>query len=323
MSHFLSVLGTVFIDVKGFAFDNYQAQTKNLGSIQFTHGGVGRNIAENLGRSGCPTAFVSVLETTGMGPDVENRLRYSNVHTEFSERLSHGGMGMWMVLLDEHGELQGSVSQQPDHEHMRNLLKKNGEKIVSSSSHIIAELDFELDILQPVFDLAKAQNKPIYGVAANLSVIMKHPDILRELDCFVCNNFEADQILGENFSDYDIAKQEEKLVEFVDKAGLCQMVITLGKNGSVYYDKATGESGHQNVFPVNVADSCGAGDAYFSGVVVGLSKGLSLKNAVICGTKIAGWTIESTESICTDLSKQIKEDDVLKEILCMEELITN
>jgi pseudouridine kinase len=90
------------------------------------------------------------------------------------------------------------------------------------------------------------------------------------------------------------------------------MVVTLGEKGAVYYNPQTKEVGYQPVFPVKLVDSSGAGDAFFSGTVMEIIKGLSLKEAVICGTKVAGWTIESTENTNPELPKLIKQDEFFK-----------
>ncbi|RCW50883.1 PfkB family carbohydrate kinase [Paenibacillus prosopidis] len=74
------------------------------------------------------------------------------------------------------------------------------------------------------------------------------------------------------------------------------MVITMGGNGSIYYDTSTKESGYQPFFPAKLSIPAAQGDAFFSGKVMGLAKGLSIKEAVIRGTKVAGWTIESTKT---------------------------
>ena len=39
------VFGTVFMDCKGFAAYRYDPLGRNVGSVRFIHGGVGRNFA--------------------------------------------------------------------------------------------------------------------------------------------------------------------------------------------------------------------------------------------------------------------------------------
>ena len=60
------VMGVIFVDIKGFPFGEYHATGTNLGSIRFVHGGVARNVAEDMARIGwkrkrstCGTASAS------------------------------------------------------------------------------------------------------------------------------------------------------------------------------------------------------------------------------------------------------------------------
>lgn len=45
------VMGVIFVDIKGFPFGEYHATGTNLGSIRFVHGGVARNVAEDMAAS--------------------------------------------------------------------------------------------------------------------------------------------------------------------------------------------------------------------------------------------------------------------------------
>ena len=45
------VFGTVFMDCKGFAAYRYDPLGRNVGSVRFIHGGVGRNVAVSSGKS--------------------------------------------------------------------------------------------------------------------------------------------------------------------------------------------------------------------------------------------------------------------------------
>ena len=64
------------------------------------------------------------------------------------------------------------------------------------------------------------------------------------------------------------------------------VIVTMGGGGTGYY--TTQESGHVPVFPVNVVDTTGAGDAFTAGVSVALGEGLALAEAVRFGNAVAG-----------------------------------
>lgn len=303
------VIGTIFIDCKGFARQKYHPSTRNLGSIHFVHGGVGRNVAENLANLHVAASFVSSVDATAIGKEVVARLQKSNVKTDYLTETQQLGMGMWLAILDEQGDLAGSISQMPDLAFLQELISRKGKEMIGQSSHVALELDLNLQIAQSVIKLAEEQKKPVYGIPGNLDVILNHRELLQHLDCFICNNFEADQFLELDFTNMNIGQKQEALIQFVDRTGMGAMVVTLGEQGAIYYNPQTKESGYQPVFPVKLVDSSGAGDAFFSGTVMGLVKGLSLKDAVICGTKVAGWTIESTETTNLELPKLIEEDE--------------
>jgi pseudouridine kinase len=315
MTPFVSVIGTIFVDCKGFAKQHYQPDTRNLGSIQFVHGGVGRNVVENLANLDVSTAFVSSVDDTGLGQEVMNRLKAAGIQTEYVQVCPQQGMGMWLAILDENGNLAGSISQMPKLEGMQSMIETRGEEIIAKSSHVVLELDLNETIARRVLALAKQHNRPVYGIPGNLEVILKHMDLLEGLECFICNNFEADLFFGVEFTKMELDQQIDALKAFVERVGLHSMVVTLGEKGAVYYDRRSSRSGHQPVFPVQLVDSTGAGDAFFSGTVMGLVRGLPLEEAVICGTKVAGWTIECAESNCPTLRENMHADALFQNVL--------
>jgi pseudouridine kinase len=312
---FAIVIGTVFIDCKGFPFNTYLPTGRNLGRIQFVHGGVGRNVAENLGLMGIPTGLFSSVDASGLGQEVLTRLEASNVDTKFMVKAEREGMGMWLAVLDESGDLAGSISQMPDLTSMTGGFDQHGLEMLQNSSHILLELDLNAELSSAVLKLAEDAKKPVYGIPGNLDVILQKPELLSKLACFICNHVEAERLLGYSYIDLGDAGRIQAIRELALKLNLQQLVITLGAEGSVYYDKGTDESGTQTIYPVTVEDSSGAGDAFFSGTVMGLIQGLPLSQAVICGTKVAGWTIESPENNCKTLRAKITADPILTSLL--------
>jgi pseudouridine kinase len=88
------VIGTKFIDCKGFAKQKYYPSTRNLGNIQFVHGGVGRNVGENLANLNSATFFVSSVDNNAIGKEVAERLQKSKVNTTNLIKAKQLGMGM-------------------------------------------------------------------------------------------------------------------------------------------------------------------------------------------------------------------------------------
>ncbi|WP_367757178.1 PfkB family carbohydrate kinase [Ammoniphilus sp. 3BR4] len=308
------MIGTVFVDCKGLAKQNYQSSARNLGEIRFVHGGVGRNVAENLAKLSLSTCFISSVDISAMGEEVVSKLQESHVNISYLIKAENRGMGIWMAIIDDKGDLAGSISQMPDLALLEEFILQNGEKFIQEATHIVLEVDLNISITQRIISLARKEKKPVYGIPGNFSVVISHSDILGQLECFICNNFEADLLIHPNFTHMNTNQKLNELMHFVDRIGIRSMIVTMGKHGSIYYDCKSKARGYQPVFPVTLIDSSGAGDAFFSGTVMGLVRGLTIKEAVICGTKVAGWTIESIENTYPDLSMKIRQDEFFKSL---------
>ncbi len=292
------VIGTTFVDFKGCPNDKYDPQGRNLGGIKIVHGGVGRNIVENFANVGMPVAYVGMLEDSAIGQDVENRLREAGADLSYMIRVPENGIGMWLAVFDETGNLAGSVSRMPDTAPLVAYLREHGEEIVASAETVVLELDLNEEIAEMFVDLAIKYRKNIYSVVGNMSVILARKDLVQKTNCFICNEIEAAKYFGEDITGY----APEKMMLYVPKAairaGLQSMVVTMGARGAVYYDGITRTSGFCPPCPTEVVDTTGAGDAFFSGTVMALNRGLSLAEAVKYGTKLAASTICREENNC-------------------------
>lgn len=308
----VAVIGTVFVDCKGFSDNEFNPAGRNLGQVKFFHGGVGRNVAETLGNLAVPVTFVSTVDKSGIGMEVAARLETAHIDTRHLVYTEAQGMGFWLAILDNKGDLAGAISQMPDLTKLQEHLTTNGEAVVAKADAIVLELDLNIHITRQVLTLAKAMGKPVYGIPGNLSVILENIDILGSLESFICNDIEATKLLNAPINRDNPEEIISLLRPFVELHGMESMVITLGSEGSVFYDRAANQGGHQPVFPVKLVDSSGAGDAFFAGTVMGLVTGHSLPEAVTLGSKVASWTIQSPENTCQDLPRRMAEDELFK-----------
>ena len=305
MSIHIGVAGTVFVDCKGFAAAKYVPLGRNVGSVKFVHGGVGRNVAENIARLGVPVSLLSSIDQGGIGQDVACRLTAAGVDISFLAEMPECGMGMWLAVMDEAGELAGSISQMPDLQGMADMLTRRGREWVARTSHIALELDLSEAIAKQVLQLAREARRPVYGLPGNLEVVLAAPDILQGLDCFICNHIEIGRICGREFYEEDPPAVLRCLPEFAERHRLRSVVVTLGARGCAYWDVKSGESGVQPALKVAVVDTCGAGDAFFSGTVAALARGEEMSQAVVLGTQVAACTIQSTENNCLALTQEL------------------
>ena len=290
------VVGAIFVDIKGFPNDIYIPTGRNAGRIEYIHGGVSRNIAENIGNINLHPTFISIADERGLGDEVIRRLGDHGVDTSCIQRIQ-GGMGTWLAVFDNAGDLAGSISSRPDLMPILGLLEKKGDELFSQADSVVVEVDMDKEILEKILELSKRHHKKLYTIVSNMSIAAERRDLLKRFDCLVCNDLEAGIFFAEDYS----RKSPEELCEIISErvisSGMNSMVVTMGAKGAVYADR-TGDRGLYAARHVQVRDTTGAGDAFASGLAIGLTYGKSLREAVAIGTRLAASVITSSENVC-------------------------
>lgn len=292
----IAVVGNVFVDIKGFPDDNYIPGGRNAGKVEIVHGGVGRNVAEDIANIELRPRFVSMVDDTPEGEEVLRKLKNHKVNTDYVPAVPNG-MGMWLAVFDETGDIVGSISKRPDMSALETLINEKGDEIFADCDSIVVEIDLDKEIIKSVFKYAEKYKKRVYAVVANMSIASQRRDFLQSIDCFVCNVEEAGILFVSDFEGMSPEELCDELSRKVVSARIPSMVVTLGSRGAVYADM----NGDRGVYParrVKVRDTTGAGDAFCAGVAIGLTYGKTMREAVEIGTQLASSVITVSENVC-------------------------
>lgn len=290
------VLGASFVDIKGYPISQYIPGGRNAGRVVQVHGGVSRNVVEDIANVELAPTFVSLVDETGIGADVIEKLNRHRVNTEYMRR-TPDGLGTWLALFDNNGDVIGSISKRPDLSEIADILDESGEEIIGNCDSVIVEIDMEPSILKRVFSLAKTYHKAIYAVVSNMSIALERRDLLKKTGCVVCNEQEAGILFSEEYEDLEPEELREVLAHRIEQAQIPRMIVTLGDRGAVYAQLG-GESGICQAQKTEVIDTTGAGDAFFAGIAIGLTYGESLKKSCEIGTRLAASVIATKENVC-------------------------
>ena len=290
------IFGAVFVDIKGYPDNKYIPGGRNVGRVIQTHGGVSRNVAEDIANVELRPTYVSLVDKNGVGEEVIRKLRSHKVNTDYILPVRNG-MGTWLAVFDHGGDVVASISQRPDMSPLIDLLDEKGDEIFSNADSIVIEICLDKEIIKRVFRLAKKYGKPIYAVVANMSIAVERRDFLQDTACFICNRQEAGILFSDDYSGKSIPEMETILAEKVRRARIPSMIITLGDKGAVYADMF-GYKGYCPARNVIVKDTTGAGDAFCAGVAVGLTYGKTLAEACEIGSFLAASVIMTSENVC-------------------------
>ena len=296
------VIGTVFVDIKGFPDDLYIPEGRNAGRVEIVHGGVGRNVAEDIANVELRPRFVGMVDDTAEGAEVLRKLKNHKVNTDYVA-VTQDGMGMWLAVFNNGGDIAGSISKRPTSDAMLRMLEEKGDEIFADADSIVIEIDLDKELIKTVFKYAEKYHKRVYAVVANMSIASQRRDFLQSIDCFVCNEQEAGILFVCDFSGLTPEELCEELSRRVVSARIPSMVVTMGSRGAVYADM----NGDKGVYParkVKVRDTTGAGDAFCAGVAIGLTYGKTMREAVEIGTRLASSVITVSENVCPVSSRR-------------------
>ena len=290
------VIGCVFVDIKGYPSRTYIPGGRNAGKVRYVHGGVSRNIAEDLGNLGLDPVLLSLVDPNGAGEDVLLRLREHNVDTRMIRQVPDG-MGTWLAVFDNNNDVCASISHRPDLSPLLSLLQADGNSLFAVADSILLELDLDEPLMEEIYRLKCKYSKKIYAAVSNINIALERRAYLHQTDCFVCNRQEAGVLFSAEFSGKDPDMLAMQLSERVVDAKIPSMVVTLGGDGAIWADRE-GRYGSCAAQQVPVADTTGAGDAFFAGVAAGLTYRKTLSESCVIGTRLASSVIATKENVC-------------------------
>lgn len=290
------VIGSAFMDVKGFPYDDYLPTGRNAGRVEYVHGGVARNVAEDIANVELRPIYLGIVDDTPLGTAVIEKLKNHKVNCDYTLTIPDG-MGTWLAVFDNNGDVAGSISKRPNMFPLVNILESKGDEIFAKADSVVMEVDLDKEIIKKTLELAEKHGTKIYGLVSNMNIAVQRRDFLQRFDCFICNQLEAGQLFVDDYSGKTPEEMCDILENKIIRANIPSMVVTMGGQGAVYADL----NGNKGICPakkVIVKDTTGAGDAFCSGVVIGLTYGKTMAEAIEIGSTLAASVIISSDNVC-------------------------
>lgn len=262
----------------------------SVNDCKFLLGGNGSNIAVGLSRLGFKTALCIEIGDDEFSHKITTTLAKEGVDISHIKKIPNSSSSFAMGL-NFHEE--------------RTLFVQ----------HVVREHDFILDGIETewiyltslgkewkgayrkVIDFAKKNNMKLAFNPGTLQIKDASEEIdlaLMNADIIFVNREEAYTLIHGDHIDHHHENEEEfiiGLLKSLQKKGAKQVVITNGKKGS-YVADSDGKVYHFDVYPGNIIERTGGGDAYAAGFLSALIDGLDVSEAMKWGTANAGSVIE-------------------------------
>jgi pseudouridine kinase len=262
--------------------------TSNPARGSSAHGGVARNVAENLARLGVPVRLVSRVGDDDAGRALKARLAAAGADVTHVATTPGFDTAEYVAVLDPDGDLVIGVAA------MDVFTAISASDLDRALADDADWLVLDCNLHPSVLAHGVATGPRVAVDAVSTAKVARLPGDLTGVDVLFCNGDEARAYLP-----HPVADDADAAAHLV-AAGAAAAVLTCGADGLVVAD-ATGARVHPAV-PAEVVDVTGAGDALVAGTVAALIAGRDLDAAAMAGARLAALTVASPESVRSDLA---------------------
>ena len=288
------IIGGANVDIKGRARGSYVAGTSNPGEVTVSAGGVGRNIAENLGRLGIDVSLVTALGDDGNGHLLRQACLESGVDLSMAVR-AEAPTGSYLAVLDAAGELVSAINDMRAMDALTSLHLEACAKQLADADMLVADCNLSALSLDWLCRFSAERGVRLLIEPVSVPKAMKLLSFVRSAPVFaVTPNAQQLAVLG--------GPDDAEAMAKLHRVGFANVVLHRGSAGAWVSNGAV----LQKIPPVpvaSIADVTGAGDAAVAGLVCGLLDGRSLAQSAHLGQCAAAIKLSSVQSVASGLSR--------------------
>ncbi len=301
------VIGAAGTDIVGRATAPLQTGTSNPGRVRVSHGGVARNIAENLARLGTETVLITAVGDDERGARLLAQAAQAGVSTEHAIVAPGQPTGAYLALLDDLGGLHLGLDDMnvvnaitPAHLRERRLLFKE-------AAAVVMDANLPPKTLAAAVALARRAKVPIAADPTSVSLAPRLKPHLADLWLITPNEPEAEVLCPHPVPHADRDQVIDAARHLVG-LGVDIAIITMAEFGVGYATPHT--SGHVPAIQTEIVDPTGAGDALTAAVIFALMQEIPLDEAIRLGAAAASLALRSPGSVAPNLSPEALYDQL-------------
>ena len=304
---YVTVIGGVNIDIEAKSFAELIPKDSNPGKVSTALGGVGFNIARNIGLLG-----TKVMMLTALGDD-SDRIRIDNEAKRFNIDLSRAltipdsRNQTYLYICGPDGDMELAVS---DMELLHSVNCAYIEKqldIINASAAVVVDANLDPETLEYI---ATNCTVPIFADPVSITKAVRMKNILGSLYAFKPNLIEGEFLSNVIISDEDSMRQAASKLNDI---GIKHLFLSLGKHGVCCSSAISNENAGQTVNPgynffkkpclVNeISNATGGGDAMMAAIVKGYLLDLSDEDTAALALAASAMAVECPHTVNFDIT---------------------
>lgn len=291
------VVGAACLDVKARMRSDTVAGTSNPGEVRLSVGGGARNISENLARLGMCVALLSIVSEDDFGHTIIRQTHEAGVITDWVLRSCEYHSAAYIALLGSQGNLLMGVDDTLAILSLTPEYIRSHAALLRSARMVVVDANVPLAAAETILSICHDTNVPVALDTVAYNPALRYRDIIGSFYLVTPNQIEAQALTDVTITN---EAQASLAAKRLIASGVEVAIITCADDGVVYTTPST--SGFVPALEVDVVDPTGAGNALTATVIYALLNDIPLDEAVRLGVSAATLTLDSHETVRSDLS---------------------
>lgn len=292
-------IGGMNVDRKFYAQQELILKTSNPVTSSVSIGGVGRNIAENLGRLG---ENVLMLSRAGEDQDWELIKSASQAYMNLRqvEVSPDHATSSYTAVIDLDGEMSMALANMAVCDSMTVAWLEQYEALLLRAKAIVVDLNLPKESLAYLIELGKTHQLPLALIPVSAPKMAHLPKDLSGVEWLIVNQDESEIFFETPVSS---AIDFHALADQWLTTGVKQVLVTRDAESMVYANQSGTKMELTPKKVVQMVDATGAGDSLSAGVLFGWLNDHTPEDILAFGLTNAYHTILSQDTVRKNLSR--------------------
>jgi len=255
-----TVVGGMKLDIRGIPLYGFTLRDSNVGQVEFSPGGVGRNIAGCLARMGGQVSLVTVLRRDSKARVLRASCKAAGI--SLAGPLSVGlPTSVYLCIHDESGDMIAAVNDMRIMDMLTPGCVKRLLPMINNSDVCVIDTNVPEETINFIAENARI---PLLADPVSCAKAPRLTAALHRIHAVKPNLLEALALSGKQTPD--------EAASWLLERGVKQVFISMGAGGVYYAD--TEARGTCPAIPVKRGTRTGAGDAMCAGIAMALAHGM-------------------------------------------------
>jgi ribokinase len=260
------------------------------------YGGKGSNQAVGCARLGAKVAFVARIGKDAFGEMALRLYREEGIDVACVHQTAASPTGVGFILVEAQTG-NNCIALDPGANELLSVADVAlCDSVMSASAVVLTQLEIPVGAAEAALALGRTK-----GAATILNPAPARPlhsSVLQLVDILTPNQTEAKVLTGRS---PDAAVEPEEVASDLIRAGVKQVVMTLGEKGALIVTASS--SKHVPAVRMSAVDTTGAGDAFNAGLATALAFGEGLEAAVAFAVLTGGMAV-TKEGVIPSLARR-------------------